>query len=81
MKKALAVIAVGIVIFFWQGRPLWKQKKKKEMVIFSSLLLLAVILNIAVVLDLPIPSTAEVIERILKPIAKPIEAWTKGGSA
>jgi hypothetical protein len=81
MKEALAVIAVGIVIFFWQGRSLWKHKKNKEMVIFSSSLLLAVILNIVVVLDLPIPSTAEVIGKILEPIVKPIVAWTKGGSA
>jgi hypothetical protein len=81
MREIFAVISVGIAIFLWQGRPLWKQKKKKEMAVFSSLLLMAVILNIVVALDLAIPSTAEVIGKILEPIVKPIVAWTKGGPA
>jgi hypothetical protein len=79
--EAIGVIIVGLVIFFWEGRTLLKQKKKKEIVIFTLSLLLAVTLNIAVVLHLPLPTLAQLIGALLSPVVKPIVGWIEGGSA
>lgn len=81
MVGAFGVIAAGIAIFFWEGRLLFKQKKKKEMVVFSTSLFLAVILYIGVALHLPIPSPTEVIGKLLEPIVRPIVLWIRGGSS
>jgi membrane-associated HD superfamily phosphohydrolase len=81
MIKVLGIIAAGIVIFFWEGRLLLKRKKKKEMVILVLLLLLAMLINIGVALNFPIPSIAWMISKMLQPIVKPIEAWIQGGAA
>jgi hypothetical protein len=81
MLAVFGVIAAGIVISLWQGRLLMKQKRKKDMVVFSSTMLLAIIINICVALNLPLPSAAEVVGNMLEPIVKPIVHWIKGGSA
>lgn len=78
MLAVIGVLAAGALIFLWEGRSLFKQKMKKEMIIFSSVLLLAVTLYIGVVLDLPIPSPTKAIGTLLEPIVKPIVLWTEG---
>jgi hypothetical protein len=81
MLAVCGILAVGMVIFFTEGRTFWKQKKRNEMIIFSVSLLMALILNITVALDLPFPSTSEVIGKVLEPITNPIVRWTKGGTS
>jgi hypothetical protein len=81
MVGAFGVIVAGVAIFFWEGRLLFKQKKKKEMVVFSTSLFLAVMLYIGVALHLPIPSPTEVIGKLLEPIVRPIVLWIRGGSS
>jgi putative flippase GtrA len=81
MIGAFGAITAGVAIFFWEGRFLFKQKRKKEMAVFSISLFLAVILYIGVALHLPIPSPTEVIGKWLEPIVRPIVLWIKGGSS
>jgi hypothetical protein len=81
MRAVFGILAAGMIIFFIEGRTFWKQKERKEMIIFSVSLLLALILFISVALDLPIPSLSEVIGKFLEPMAKPIVSWTKGGTS
>lgn len=81
MVEVFGVIAAGVAIFFWEGRQLFRQKKKKELVVFTSSLLLAVMLYIGVAIHLPIPSPTEVIGQLLEPVVRPIVLWMKGGSS
>jgi hypothetical protein len=81
MLGVFGVIAAGLTIFIWEGKLLFKQKEKKEIVVFSSSLLLSVMLYIGVALHLPIPSPTEVIGQFLDPIVRPIRYWIKGGSS
>jgi uncharacterized paraquat-inducible protein A len=80
MLEVIGVIAVGVGIFFWEGRPLYHHKQKKELALLASLLLLAVALYI-VALKLPVPSTAELLGKLLEPIVNPIVYWIKGGGS
>jgi hypothetical protein len=80
MLAMFGVSAVGIVIFLSQGIPLYKQKKKKEMVIFLVLLLLGLTLSFIVALHPDVPSPTEMIENLLQPLAKPIVHWLKGAN-
>jgi hypothetical protein len=80
MFGVYGIIASGIVIFLWEGIRLFKQKKVKEMIVFSLSLLIAMTIYMIVVLRLPIPTPTELIENLLEPIIKPIVLWTGGGS-
>jgi hypothetical protein len=77
MLATFGVSAVSIVIFLSQGIPLYKQKKKKELVIFSALLLAALTLSIIVALHLNVPTPTDILEKLLGPLAKPIVLWLK----
>jgi hypothetical protein len=81
MLAVMSVIAVGILIAYLEGRPLWKKKKIKELIVFSSILLIGVFLYVGNILDLPIPNPTDIIGNLVKPISKPIITWIKGGDS
>jgi hypothetical protein len=81
MLAVLGIVSAGILILVSEGRMLWKQKKRKEMIVFSLSLVLALSLYITMVLDVPIPSISSLIGQYLEPAVKPIVRWTKGGAS
>jgi hypothetical protein len=81
MLTVFGILAVGMVIFFMEGRTFWKQKKRGELIIFSLSLLMALSLYIIMSLHPSIPSLSQLIGKLLEPIAKPIVSWTKGGAS
>ena len=81
MVKASVVVIAGILIYLGVGQSLWKTKKKKEWILFSCLLLMGVLLNVGVVLDIPIPTPADGISKLLEPFTKPIYTWIMSGNS
>ncbi|MBM7585626.1 glucan phosphoethanolaminetransferase (alkaline phosphatase superfamily) [Bacillus pakistanensis] len=63
------ILLVTILIFAFEVPPLWKKKKKKELIVFSFLLLFGTGLSIAKSLDIKIPNPLDFITFIYKPIS------------
>jgi hypothetical protein len=69
MLKVFGVLVITLLIIWKEIPALKKQKKKKEIWIFSIFQLLATTLLSLVVLDVKIPSPLEVIRIIYKPVS------------
>jgi hypothetical protein len=69
MLKVLGIVAISLLIIWKEIPPLKKQKKRKEIWIFSIFQFLATTLLSLVVLDVKIPSPLEVIRVIYKPFS------------
>lgn len=69
MLKVFGIIVITLLIIWKEIPPLKKQKKKKEIWIFSIFQFMATTLLSLVVLNVKIPSPLEVIRIIYKPIS------------
>lgn len=69
MLKVLGIFVITLLIIWKEIPPLKKQKKKKEIWIFSIFQFMATTLLSLVVLNVKIPSPLEVIRIIYKPIS------------
>ncbi|HHT63703.1 MAG: hypothetical protein ACOX4H_12245 [Bacillota bacterium] len=56
-----------MIIFVMEAIPLVKKKMWRELVAFSLLLLIGAGLTFTVVLDLPLPNPADIMEKIFSP--------------
>jgi hypothetical protein len=72
MVKVLGVLFITFLIVLKEIPPLKKQKKKKEIWIFSFFQLFATTLFCLIVLDVKVPSPLEVIRVVYKPISEVI---------
>lgn len=81
MIAAVGVVVTGFIIAFAEGRPLWKKKKFKELIVFSGILMTGVFLYVGISLNLPVPNPTDMISRLVDPISKPIVTWIKGGDS
>jgi len=68
MGISVGILAVAMVIFMIEAPPLLKQKKKKELWVFSILLLFGVGVSIAEGLQVNIPNPLDAITLIYKPL-------------
>lgn len=68
MVVSVAILAVAMVIIMIEVPPLLKQKKKKELWVFSILLLFGVGVSIAEGLQVNIPNPLDGITWIYKPL-------------
>ena len=68
MLKLLLLFMVSLCIF--EGFPLYRERKWKELITFGSLLGISLILTIGKALDMPTP--VELIQGMLEPIGKAI---------
>lgn len=69
MVKVLGIVIISLLIAWKEIPPLKKQKKKKDIWIFSILQLTATTLLSLVILEVKIPSPLEVIRVVYKPIS------------
>lgn len=69
MLKVFGIFVITLLIIWKEIPPLKKQKKKKEIWIFSIFQFMATTLLSLVVLNVKIPSPLEVIRIIYKPIS------------
>ncbi|WP_017381638.1 hypothetical protein [Paenisporosarcina sp. TG-14] len=68
MIKSLAILLVAGAIAYFEVPPLLKEKQKKDLVVFSILLIIGVVLSIFWALDKQIPNPLDFITFILKPL-------------
>jgi hypothetical protein len=61
----IAVMVIYLIILAGELMPLYKNKQKKELVIFVTLSIAALTLNLLQVLQIKIPSPSLVIEQIV----------------
>ncbi|HEX3048857.1 MAG TPA: hypothetical protein VHY08_29175 [Bacillota bacterium] len=64
------ILILGILICFFEGLPLYKERKWKELIVFSILIGLSLILSFGKIFGIPTP--VEVMQNIMEPIGKTI---------
>lgn len=70
MLKTIGILIIAAVMVFSEVPPLVEQKQKKEVIIFSILLFLGIVLSILVALDVTVPNPLDFISYVLKPLTK-----------
>lgn len=75
------ILIGGILIFWFEGYPLLKNKQIKSFILFTTLLLAGVSLNIGIIIGFPLPLPTDAIAKVLAPLYKPIAAWLKSGDS
>ncbi|WP_028608471.1 hypothetical protein [Paenibacillus harenae] len=70
MWRIATVLAAGMLMVFIEAPSLIKNKKRKELWVFSVLLLAGSMLCITISMGIEVPSPLEWIKRIYEPISK-----------
>ncbi|MDG4658118.1 hypothetical protein P6P90_13310 [Ectobacillus antri] len=63
----LVLFAIGISAF--EIPPLWKQKQKRELVVYGTLLLSGTFFSLAMILHLPVPNPLDWFAILIKPFS------------
>ncbi|WP_419962287.1 hypothetical protein [Psychrobacillus sp. BM2] len=70
MLKTIGILIIAAVMVISEVPPLVEQKQKKEVIIFSILLFLGIVLSILVALGVTVPNPLDFISYVLKPLTK-----------
>ena len=70
MIKSLAILLVAGAIVLFEVPPLVKKKEKKELLVFTILLMIGVVLSIVFALGKPIPNPMDFITFIFRPLSE-----------
>lgn len=73
--KTVAILAVALLISYFEIPKMKKQKMKKEIIIFSCILFLATALTILETNGIEVPNPLEGLRRIFGPIGLAIERF------
>lgn len=74
MWAAAAILIGSVAVGAWEGATLWKEKKRKETVIFAFLMAAAASLFAAQTLNYSLPNPLDWIAAVFRPISKAIYA-------
>lgn len=70
MLKTIGILIIAAVMVISEVPPLVEQKQKKEVIIYSILLFLGIVLSILVALGVTVPNPLDFISYVLKPLTK-----------
>ena len=68
MLKSLGILLIATVILWFEVPPLLKKKQKKELLVFSIILAVGIVLSMSLAFGKTIPNPLEFLTVILKPI-------------
>lgn len=64
------IIVAHILIIYFDGTPLIKRGKKKEMILYSAMLTVSLVLSVLLSLGVEVPSPAIFIEKLVSTVIK-----------
>ncbi|MDF2653286.1 MAG: hypothetical protein K0Q73_9091 [Paenibacillus sp.] len=79
MIAPLVIAGIGATMIGLQFKFLWKQRKKKEAFVCASISVIGIVLFVAILLELTVPSPLILLGDWIRPIEKPISDWVRRG--